>query len=268
MQKNNWQKLSIFLWCGIIICMVSKLQIQDGEFMIKFVVVEDDKSQQEKVKGVIDKVKFKTNEETETVFFSKYTKILQNIIKDNSIHKIFIMDIELENNTSGIQIAKYIRENDWDSEIIFTTSHDKMFETVYRNIYQVFDFIEKYHDMSKRLEEDINIILRKNFDNKMLTYSNRLFDLKVYYRSILYIYREKDERKLVIVTDTNIFKIGLTIPEMLELLDERFKQCHRSCIVNVDRVQKFNWNNNSFLLDNKEEIPMLSKKFKKEVLGD
>ena len=81
--------------------------------MIKFVVVEDDKSQQEKVKGVIDKVKFKTNEETETVFFSKYTKILQNIIKDNSIHKIFIMDIELENNTSGIQIAKYIRENDW-----------------------------------------------------------------------------------------------------------------------------------------------------------
>lgn len=76
--------------------------------MIKFVVVEDDKSQQEKVKGVIDKVKFKTNEETETVFFSKYTKILQNIIKDNSIHKIFIMDIELENNTSGIQIAKYI----------------------------------------------------------------------------------------------------------------------------------------------------------------
>lgn len=80
MQKNNWQKLSIFLWCGIIICMVSKLQIQDGEFMIKFVVVEDDKSQQEKVKGVIDKVKFKTNEETETVFFSKYTKILQKII--------------------------------------------------------------------------------------------------------------------------------------------------------------------------------------------
>ena len=69
MQKNNWQKLSIFLWCDIIIGMVSKLQIQDGEFMIKFVVVEDDKSQQEKVKGVIDKVKFKTNEETETVFF-------------------------------------------------------------------------------------------------------------------------------------------------------------------------------------------------------
>lgn len=236
--------------------------------MIKFIVVEDEKIQQEKVKAVIDKVQFKTTEEIQTVFFTKYTKALQNLISDNTIHKIFIMDIELENNTSGIQIAKKIREDDWDSEIIFVTSHDKMFETVYRSIYQVFDFIEKYHDMSKRLEEDISIILKKNFDNKMLTYSNRLFDLKVYYRSILYIYREKDERKLVIVTDTNIFKIGLTIPEMLELLDDRFKQCHRSCIVNTDRVQKFNWNDSSFLLDNKQEIPMLSKKFKKEVLGE
>lgn len=235
--------------------------------MIKIVIVEDDKNQQEKVKNVVDKIKFKTNEEIQTEFFTGYTKKLQNIIDDNTIHKIFIMDIELENNASGIQIAKKIREDDWDGAIIFITSHDKMFETVYRSIYQVFDFIEKYHDMSKRLESDLNLILKKNFDNKMFIYSNRLFDLKIYYRSILYIYREKDERKLVIVTDTNVFKIGLTLNEMLKLLDNRFKQCHRSCIVNVERVHKFNWNNGTFLLDNKEEIALLSKKYRKEVTG-
>lgn len=235
--------------------------------MIKIVIVEDDKNQQEKVKNVVDKIKFKTNEEIQTEFFMGYTKKLQNIIDDNTIHKIFIMDIELENNASGIQIAKKIRDDDWDSAIIFITSHDKMFETVYRSIYQVFDFIEKYHDMSKRLESDLNLILKKNFDNKMFIYSNRLFDLKIYYRSILYIYREKDERKLVIVTDTNVFKIGLTLNEMLKLLDNRFKQCHRSCIVNVERVHKFNWNSGTFLLDNKEEIALLSKKYRKEVTG-
>ena len=113
------------------------------------------------------------------------------------------MDIELEGSVSGIQIAKKIRTDDWESEIIFITSHDKMFETVYRSIYQVFDFIEKYHEMSERLQKDLNVIFKKNFDNKMFTYSNKFFDLKIYYRSILYIYREKDERKLVIVTDTN-----------------------------------------------------------------
>ena len=234
--------------------------------MIKIIVIEDEKSQQDKIKEVISKLIFKTTEDIKVEYFTKYNKSLQKIIDDDSIRKIFIMDIELENNISGIQIAKKIRENDWESEIIFTTSHDKMFETVYRNIYQVFDFIEKYHDMSERLSKDLEIIFNKNFDNKMLMYSNRLFDLKIYYRSILYIYREKDERKLVIVTDTNIFKVGLTISEMLELLDDRFKQCHRSCIVNKDRVQKYEWNEGYFVLDNKTEVDMLSKKYKKEVL--
>lgn len=235
--------------------------------MIKIIVIEDEKIHQDKIKEVISKLVFKTTEDVKVEYFTKYNKSLQKIIDDDSIRKIFIMDIELENNISGIQIAKKIREDDWESEIIFTTSHDKMFETVYRNIYQVFDFIEKYHDMTERLSKDLEIIFKKNFDNKMLMYSNRFFDLKIYYRSILYIYREKDERKLVIVTDTNVFKVGLTIPEMLDLLDARFKQCHRSCIVNRDRVHKYEWNEGYFVLDNKTEVDMLSKKFKKEVLG-
>ena len=234
--------------------------------MIKIIVVEDEKIHQDKIKEVISKVVFKTTEDVKVEYFTKYNKTLLNIINDDSIRKIFLIDIELENSISGIQIAKKIRENDWESEIIFTTSHDKMFEIVYRNIYQVFDFIEKYHDMSERLAKDLEIIFKKNFDNKMLNYSNRFFDLKIYYRSILYIYREKEERKLVIVTDTNVFKVGLTIPEMLNLLDNRFKQCHRSCIVNTDRVQKYEWNEGYFVLDNKTEVDMLSKKFRKEVL--
>ena len=235
--------------------------------MIKIIVVEDEKFHQDNIKEVISKVVFKTEEDIKVEYFTKYNKTLQNIIKDDSIRKIYILDIELEGSISGIGIAKKIREIDWESELIFTTSHDKMFETVYRNIYQVFDFIEKYHNMSERLTKALETIFKKNFDNKMLMYSNRFFDLKIYYRSILYIYREKDERKLVIVTDTNIFKVGLTIPEMMGLLDARFKQSHRSCIVNTDRVHKYEWNEGYFVLDNKTEVDMLSKKFRKEVLG-
>ena len=78
-----------------------------------------------------------------------------HILRENKYHKIYLLDIELANNASGIQIAKKIREKDWDSQIIFMTNHDKMFETVYRSVYQVFDFIEKFHEFDKRLENDI-----------------------------------------------------------------------------------------------------------------
>lgn len=235
--------------------------------MIKIIVVEDNKNQQKIVKEVISKTLFKRNDEITVTYFNKYCKELKQIIEDNSVRKIFIMDIELEASISGIQIAKKIRANDWESEIVFTTSHDKMFETVYRSVYQVFDFIEKYHNFEERLEKVLDLIFQKSFDNKMFTYTTRQFDLKIYYRTILYIYREKDERKLVIVTDTNKFKIGLTIGEMLTHLDDRFKQCHRACIVNTERVHKYDWNEGEFLLDTKEKVPFLSKKYKKEVMG-
>lgn len=122
--------------------------------------------------------------------------------------------------------------------------------------------------MQERLEKDLDIIFKKDFDNDMFVYNNRFFDLKIYYRSILYIYRETNERKLVIVTDTNKFKIGITLTEMLDLLDDRFKQCHRACIINTERVQKYEWNKGYFILDNKERVDMLSKKYKKEVMGE
>lgn len=236
--------------------------------MIKIVVIEDDLVQQNIVKEVISKTLFKRNDDIRVEYYTKYNKNLQKVIDDNSIRKIYITDIELASNISGIQIAKKIRENDWTSEIIFITSHDKMFETVYRSIYQVFDFIEKYHNMQERLEKDLDIIFKKDFDNDMFVYNNRFFDLKIYYRSILYIYRETNERKLVIVTDTNKFKIGITLTEMLDLLDDRFKQCHRACIINTERVQKYEWNKGYFVLDSKERVDMLSKKYKKEVMGE
>ena len=237
--------------------------------MIKIVVVEDEKLYQSQIKEILNKVIFNIDEEIDVDYHTKYDKKLEKTITDNSIRKIYIIDIQIEGMIDGIQIAKKIRNDDWESEIVFITSHDRMFETVYRNVYQVFDFIEKYNDMSKRLIRDLKIIFKKNFDNKMFTYGNRLFDLKIYYRSILYIYREKDERKLVIVTDSgNKYKISLSISEMLELLDDRFKQSHRSCIINTDRVEKYEWNEGLFVLDTKEQVYFLSKKFKKEVLGE
>jgi oligoendopeptidase F len=78
------------------------------------------------------------------------------------------LDIELNSNLSGINIANKIREDDWESEIIFLTNHDNMFEQVYRSIYKVFNFIEKYHNFEERLSKDLAKIVNKNYDNKCL----------------------------------------------------------------------------------------------------
>lgn len=228
--------------------------------MIKFVIVDDEKNEINHIKLLLDEVVL---QEKEVISFTKINEELKKEIKDTETKKIYILDIELGRNVSGISIGKMIRDVDWESEIIFITNHDKMFESAHRTVYEVFDFIEKFHEFDKRFKKDIKEILKRNFDNKMFNYKVNNVELNLYYKSILYIYRETEDRKLVIVTDTNKYMVSMNIKDILPLLDSRFVQCHRSCIVNSQRVQAKNYKEGYFTLDNGEDIYMLSKKYKK-----
>ena len=231
--------------------------------MIQFIVVEDEKKVQDQIRKVLRKIAFKNDTDLEVKYFSKYDKELEKII-NNDFRKVYIMDIELDGSISGIDIAHKIRENDWDSEIIFVTCHDKMFETVYRNILDVFDFIEKFHDMENRLEKDLQTIYSQKFDKKMLKVNGRNVDLEIYLKNILYITRDKEDRKLIIYTKNIEFKIISTLNDILEKLDNRFIRTHRCCLANTDHIMEYNYKNGYFVLDNGTKVDLLSKKYRKK----
>lgn len=233
-------------------------------YMIKFVVVDDDVKEIEKVKSLIQEIVL----DAKIVSFSKIDAKLKAEIQNIDEHKIYVLDIELANKVSGITIAKLIREVDWESEIIFITNHDKMFESAHRSVYEVFDFIEKFHDFDHRFKKAVKSILKRNFDNKMFKYDVNGIELNVYYRAILYIYRDTVERKLIIVTPTNKYKVSMTIKEMLEHLDGRFVQCHRSCIVNKNRIEEKNFKEGYFVLDTGKKVYLLSKMNKKLMMSN
>ena len=233
--------------------------------MIKIAIIEDENIYIKQTRKILDELKFNIDEELKTYEFSGYNKELEKFIKNNDSRTIYIIDIELKNSKSGIEIASMIRDIDWDSEIIFITNHDKMFETVHRNIYEVFDFIEKYHEFDKRLMNDIKKILSKNVDKKIFSYKGRNVDLQIYLHTINYIYRDKSDRKTVIVTESTSFSINIGLKEILLLLDSRFKMVHRSCIVNTDKVSYYDWSKQKIIMNNNEEVCYLSKKYKKEI---
>lgn len=233
--------------------------------MIRIVVVEDDKNAQMEIKNILRKLDIFKDEECKIEYFTKFTQGLKDIIKDTQDHKIYILDIELETKVSGIDIAKFIRENDWESEIIFITNHDKMFETTYRSIYNVMDFIEKFHNMENKLKKDIKTIFRRKFDNKMFKFNSRNMNLQIYYRSITHLYRDKESRKIIVNTDRTNYSVYINVTDAVNYLDSRFMMIHRACVVNLDRVEAFNWTKGYFVLDTGEKVHMLSKKYKKEV---
>ena len=72
--------------------------------------------------------------------------------------------------------------------------------------------------------------------------------------------------KVVITTDYSKYKVNKTLIEMLDLLGDVFKQSHRSCIVNTNRVAVVNVPKKKIVFDNGVEIDWLSSKYKNEVI--
>lgn len=108
--------------------------------MLKIIVVDDETEEHTRVRKIIKPLLFKYEELTDPIFFDGYNDELKSIIKDTSERKIYLLDINLGTKITGLNIASLIREEDWNSEIIFLTNHDNYFEKVYRNIF----FIEIY----------------------------------------------------------------------------------------------------------------------------
>lgn len=231
--------------------------------MIKFILVDDETKWLNEYEKIINKVFFKSEKEYDIFPFTKYEEQLNNLIKDNSEQKIYLMDLDLKGSKlSGMDILREIREKDWDSEIIVLTNHDRMFETVHKEIYKTFDFIEKFDNLDKRLSKDLEMIAKQNYDTGKLIYSNNKVSLQIYFKDIQYISRDTIDRKLIIKTTNNEFVVNIPIQDMLKMLDGRFSQCHRSCIINEDRVVEKNYLKSYFTTDTGEVVPLLSRRFR------
>lgn len=80
-------------------------------------------------------------------------------------------------------------------------------------------------------------------------------------------YMESVGRKMFLYTDSGAFETYMTVEEALDKLPPRFTQCHRSYIVNPDRIEKYSMD--GAVLTNGMLVP-ISRSFQKkikEILG-
>ena len=161
-------------------------------------------------------------------------------------------------------LAKFIRKNDWNSEIILIKPKDFILSECWLCLCRLYNVIdEEYY--KGRLMHDIKIICDHNFDIRKFNFQNKLVNYNIFFNHILYIKRDTKIRKLIIITECGSFEINMDLKQIFNYLDDRFRQVHKSCIVNCNRIIKFDWTNNFFVLDNGNHVELLSKNYKKNV---
>lgn len=231
--------------------------------MINFVVCDDEKEFRDKTALVINKLFMKNNIEYKINEFSSYTKELENFINNGLSSKIYILDIEMKNSISGIDIARKIRKNDWDSVIIMVTSHTELGYDALKAQIMLLDFISKFDNCEKNLENTLKKAISKIDSKKIIQFKNSGITHRLYLEDILYVEKDTVDRKCIIKTTYNEFAVNKSMNEMVEELGSRFYLSHRSCLVNIDKIKTVNWKDNIIYFDNGTKTDLLARDKKK-----
>ena len=237
---------------------------------IKIVIVEDEKISSDELKYIISMDhRFK-------VVGQAYDGINALKLIEAEEPQVAILDINIPGK-NGVELAEEIKDILPDTILIFLTAYDsyaiKAFEL------KIYDYILKPYD-EKRIAESLNCVANtiiSKIENQIIDKSNNNQTLKkipcenngriilIDVNKISFCYSEGE--KNYVKTDKDIYCTTKTLQELAEKTN--FFRCHRSYIVNLEKVKEvYSWFNGTYKLiieDNENnEIPV-SRSHVKEV---
>lgn len=227
--------------------------------MIHIYLCEDDKKQLNRWKEIIEKYLLMNPTDSKLYCSVSKPEELLSIRRRSSVIGLYFLDIDLQSNKNGIELAQEIRKYDPRGYVVFVTTHSEMAVLTFRYKVEAMDFIAK--DEVETLPEQICSCIRNAERNyrTQLDSSNRLLSIKVDKDSlvldqndIVAITTSDDSHKITVHTRTGLRQISGSLKEFLASLNSDFCQCNRSTIINMKHVLKYSRENASLIMNNKE----------------
>lgn len=232
--------------------------------MINFIICDDEKPITDSVKKIVTNVMFKNNMDYKIHVFHEYNNDFYKISKSDLENKIYILDIEV-GKKSGIDVAKLIRKNDWDSTILILTSHYELEFLAYKSKILLFDFISKFDLYDQKMQDTINFCVNKKVsDNKLVIKTNRKIE-QINFSSILYITYDNYSRKTKVITKNEEYETNESLKEISRKLKGNFVPTHRACIVNLNNIKTIDTKNKVITFVDDTTTELLSRNHIKDV---
>ena len=211
--------------------------------MLNFVLCDDNLVIVNKLKEMLEFLFVKHDIEAKVTFTSDNSIDVLDFIANNHVD-VIILDINLNSNISGLELAKRVRKNNKGVYIIFSTGHLEYSLIAYS--VKTFDYLPKPITI-ERLEVTLLRLLEDvKFSNKKFIYIDNKTIIN--YSEINYI--KKDGMKLVFCTDSHKYETYNSFSKIQSILPDNFIRCHKSYIANADNISNINTNKNIILFKN------------------
>ena len=223
--------------------------------MLNFVLCDDNFNAIEKLSKMLNSILISHNLKGQITYSTTNPNDLLKFVKNNPTD-VLLLDIDLKSSTSGLQIAEKIRAVDKNIYIIFVTGHFEFGMVAYR--YKTFDFLQK--PLTKeRFEETILRLYSDIFGNK--TDYIKLDNDKTVIKENTIRFIKKDGMKVIFHTDTRDYETYSSFSKISDMLPYNFVRCHKSYIVNIDKITDIDMNDN-LVFFNKTDKCYIGPKYK------
>ena len=196
-------------------------------------------------------------------------KISNDINLETNKFKIYIIKINSLYD-KNINIIKKIRYqlNDWQSMIIIIVEKEIIKIKLLNEEIMPLSIIKPDNNYNSNLNNSFQrALISFNNHPNTLKYTYKGINYNIDFRNVVYIEKEKDNKRCIIKTINNNYIIPGNLCNIINKLDKRFIKCSRSYIINMDQIAFFNTKGNEITFKNNQVIKEISRSIKKEILS-
>lgn len=225
--------------------------------MMNIYICEDTKEQLDKMTKIVsDTVMIEDLDMTLALSASHPDQILEAIKEETSVG-LYFLDVDLQADINGIELAEKIRQYDPRGFIVFVTTHSELSYLTFTYRIEALDYIIKDDfNKSKNMVRDCILKAEERYrksEGEMVKCFHIDSNDKVIhmdYDKILFFETSPSAHKIILNGDNRIVEFYGKMKEIESQLDERFLRCHQSYIVNRDRIKEIQKKERLAIMDN------------------
>lgn len=214
--------------------------------MLNFVVCDDNIHILDRISKILESIFIEHNFDANIILKETNAKNVLKFIEENyNKIDVLLLDINLKSEISGLDIAKKLRDYNKNAYIIFTTGHLEYVMMAYK--YKTFDYLPKPITFEK-IEETVIRLFNDATNN-----SNRY--LKLVSKNMLIneddiYYIKKDGMRTIFISPDHSYEIYNSFSKIQNSLPSNFIRCHKSYIVNINKISDIRININKIYFKN------------------
>ena len=227
--------------------------------MLNFVLCDDNLNIVNKLKEMLEILFIKNDIDAKVGLSTNNPQSVLQYESQNTVD-VLLLDINLNSQMSGIDVAQQIRKTNKQVYIIFLTGHLEYSLIAYS--VKTFDYLPKPITL-ERLEITLNRLLEDISNNSSSQFIQ--LDKKTILNEDDIHYIKKDGMKLVFCSNSGNYETYNSFRKIEPRLPPHFIRCHKSYIVNRNHIANIHINENRIVFHNQLSCE-IGPKYKQKIL--